>query len=253
MDIHSFTQILDLKLDLRKNDTLSRQIANQIKLKIRDKAFKEGDVFPLLDPIAKVYNLEVNLIKKALNELEKEMYLETYEGSYKVVRLQMMEGFLSGFYSVFETFERHGFTPSSEEVSFQVVEKLPEEFEHLKEKFRGPFLFQRRLYKVNNNPLFLVDFYNLPEYFEGVSLPLKDIDFLTYFKKEIGIPMAHFSRQILALKPTKEEAALLNIPDQNAILAAKLINYDKDYTPLNFSLWRGSLKFSFWLKTIIKS
>lgn len=49
-----------------------------------------------------------------------------------------------------------------------------------------------------------------------------------------------------------EESSLLDIPGQSAILGAKLINYDKDNIPLNFSIWRGSQKFSFYLKTAVQ-
>jgi len=84
-----------------------------------------------------------------------------------------------------------------------------------------------------------------------MDLPLKDIDFLTYFKEELNHPMVYFKREVIALKPTLEEAALLDIPGQSAILGAKLTNYDADHQPLNFSIWRGSLKFSFYLKTPI--
>jgi DNA-binding GntR family transcriptional regulator len=252
MTLEKFKNLCDLKLDLRKNDTLSTQIASQIKLKIRDKVLVEGDVIPPIKDLESLYDLSNSVLKKAFDDLINERYIEAIENGYKVVRLQMMQGFLSGFYSVFDTFKKHGFTPTSEEISFQVVEKLPEEFEVLKHTVEGPFLYQRRLYKVNGHPLFLVDFYNLPKYFKGVSLPLNDIDFLDYFKKEIGIPMAHFSREIIALKPSVEEAKFLNIPERNAILGAKLINYDKDHNPLNFSIWQGSLKFSFWLSTPLK-
>jgi len=252
MTLEKFKSLCELKLDLRKNDTLSTQIASQIKLKIRDKVFVEGDIIPPIKALASFYDLSLSIFEKAFEDLISERYIEPVESGYKVVRLQMMQGFLSGFYSVFDTFKKHGFTPTSEEISFQVVDKLPEEFESLKGQFKPPFLFQRRLYKVNGHPLFLVDFFNLPKYFEGVSLPLNDIDFLDYFKKEIGIPMVHFSREIIALKPTVEEAEYLNVPERNAILGAKLINYDKDHNPLNFSIWRGSLKFSFWLSTPLK-
>lgn len=241
-----------IKIDTRKKATAEAQIANQIKLLIRDKHLVEGDVLPTIPALSQMTSTDIATVKGAYNELIDQVYVNEENGTYKVVRLQMMEGFLKGFYSVFETFQRHGFTPSSEEISATLVENLPPEFSDLAETIKGPFIYQRRLYKVNNTPLFLVDFYNLPQYFEGMDLPLKDIDFLTYFKKEINRPMVHFKREVLALKPTLDEAELLDVPGQSAILGAKLINYDQDYVPLNFSIWRGSLKFSFWLKTPIQ-
>lgn len=241
-----------IKIDTRKKASAQTQIANQIKLLIRDKHLVEGDILPDMATLAAFTSTDEATVKNAYLELIDQVYVTEEKGTYKVVRLQMMEGFLKGFYSVFETFQRHGFTPSSEEISATLVEHLPPEFEALSDTLKGPFIYQRRLYKVNDTPLFLVDFYNLPQYFEGMDLPLKDIDFLTYFKKEINRPMVHFNREVLALKPTLEEASLLDIPGQSAILGAKLINYDKDNIPLNFSIWRGSLKFSFFLKTPVQ-
>ena len=240
-----------IKIDTRKKNSPSMQIANQIKLLIRDKHLNAGDLLPDPSILGEFLNIDIETIKEAYQTLIDEIFITHENGQYKVVRLQMMEGFLRGFYSVFETFQRHGFTPSSEEVDAYLVESIPPQFSDLKAHLQGPFIFQRRLYKVNNNPLFLVDFYNLPKYFEGHSLPLKDIDFLDYFKNELNHPMEHFNREVISIKPSKVDAEILNVPDQHAILGAKIINYDADYVPLNFSLWRGSLKFSFWLKTTI--
>ncbi len=242
-----------LKIDTRKKASPAEQISNQIQLLIRDKHLNAGDFLPSPMALSKTLNIDASIVQTAYQHLIDSVFVTVKNGAYEVVRLQMMEGFLRGFYSVFETFERHGFTPASEEIDASVVEKLPAQFSDIEARVKGPYIFQRRLYRVNGNPLFLVDFYNLPKYFEGHSLPLKDIDFLTYFKKELDHPMVHFSREVIAIKPTKEEAKHLNIPNQHAILGAKLINYDADHEPLNFSLWRGSLKFSFWLKTAIKN
>ena len=240
-----------IKIDTRKKANAATQIAHQIKLLIRDKVLKEGDILPSTEALSKLTGTQEADVKTAYNNLIQEVYITEEASHYKVVRLQMMEGFLKGFYSVFETFQRHGFTPSSEEISAQIVPGLPAQFSELSSVLTGPFIYQRRLYKVNGHPLFLVDFYNLPKYFEGMDLPLKDIDFLTYFKEELNHPMVYFKREVIALKPTLEEAALLDIPGQSAILGAKLTNYDADHQPLNFSIWRGSLKFSFYLKTPI--
>jgi DNA-binding GntR family transcriptional regulator len=238
-----------IKIDTRKKANIPTQIAHQIKLLIRDKILKEADPLPTPSTLADLLKVHEDDIRAAYYDLIRQVYIKEEGGTYKVVRLQMMEGFLKGFYSVFETFQRHGFTPSSEEISARLVPELPSQFQELSSMLKGPFIFQRRLYKVNNHPLFLVDFYNLPKYFEGMDYPLKDIDFLTYFKKELNHPMVHFKREVIALKPSKEEAALLDVPGQSAILGAKLINYDVDHIPLNFSIWRGSLKFSFFLNT----
>ena len=252
MNLETLKHFEPIKVDTRKKASAATQIAHQIKLLIRDKVLKEGDVLPATKALSQLLETNDADVKAAYDDLVTQVYITLEEGVYKVVRLQMMEGFLKGFYSVFETFQRHGFTPSSEEISARLVQSLPAQFSELSSQLKGPFIFQRRLYKVNGHPLFLVDFYNLPKYFEGMDLPLKDIDFLTYFKKELNHPMVHFKREVIALKPSKEEADLLDIPGQSAILGAKLINYDADHQPLNFSIWRGSLKFSFYLKTPVQ-
>lgn len=245
-------QLQKIKIDTRKKASLPVQVADQIKLLIRDKELKEGDLLPAPIALAQSISVDQSVIEEAYDILAQEQFIEASESGFTVVRLQMMEGFLKGFYSVFETFKRHGFEPSSEEIRAETIDDLPSEFTHLSSHVKGPLIHQRRLYKVNDKPLFVVDFYNLPEYFEGHELPLKDIDFLDYFKHELNRPMVRFNREVLAMTPPEEVGELLDIPAQNAILGAKLINYDQAGIPLNFSTWYGSLKFGFWLKSDVK-
>lgn len=98
------------------------KLAEIIKKKINDGEYSLGEKIPTEQKLMEKYKLSRDTVRKAINHLVKEKCLYKLQGSGTFVSEEFYSQSLLKFYSFTEEMRRRGKVPSSEIISFDLVE-----------------------------------------------------------------------------------------------------------------------------------
>ena len=82
---------MEIKIDFHSKVPLYYQLKEQIRQKILDGIYKEGDLIPSERELNDVYELSSTTIRRALNDLVQENYLERKAGKGTFVRMRKVQ------------------------------------------------------------------------------------------------------------------------------------------------------------------
>ena len=122
------------KIDIKSHIAAYYQLQQLLKKKILNGEMLAGERLPNEYELGKLYSVSRITVRRALENLEHEGYVERIQGRGTFVTLPKIEQQMSSFYSLSETFIKMGMTPSNRVGDFKRVHQP----ENITSKFTGP-------------------------------------------------------------------------------------------------------------------
>lgn len=111
---------MDFNIDFQSRMPLYFQLKEQIKQKIKEGHYKEGDLIPSEREFSDRYSLSSTTIRRALNDLVQENYLERKAGKGTFVHLKKVPRDLRKVLGFTQNMLQMGLTPSTQLISKKI-------------------------------------------------------------------------------------------------------------------------------------
>ena len=217
-----------------------KEIAIALKKKIVEGEFKEGELLPDQETLAKMYQTSRVTVRKAIQLLIDEGLLYTRRGSGTYVRTNIKQNNkdVTQINSVFGTSLQEGEEVTSKIIRFEVRFPTAYESESLKIKHTDPVYDIKRVRYVKDEAKSI----------ETSVMPLKyvrDLDeeilmgsIYNYIRDELGFVISAAQRVIIASKANELDSAEFNIEVGEPILKTNQVVFFDDGTPFDLSKTR---------------
>jgi GntR family transcriptional regulator len=111
---------MDFTIDFNSRMPLYFQLKEQIKQKIKEGRYKEGDLIPSEREFSDRYDLSSTTIRRALNDLVQENYLERKAGKGTFVRMKKVQRDLRKVLGFTQNMLQMGLTPSTQVIGKKI-------------------------------------------------------------------------------------------------------------------------------------
>ena len=225
------------KVDPNKRLPLYHQIVSNLRDLIILGHLKPGDCLPGEWDLAQIYAVSRLTIRRALDDLVRQTWLEKKHGVGTFVRQPTMVSMAASKLSFTELIQAMGQSPSSRLIKQQVIKASTRIARTLQIKQNQPVFELTRIRRVKKSPIFL----------ETSCLPLtrfpkldgqdwsKDLSLYKILLEEYGVIIHKAS---LAIKPvllTQEEAILLRSKTGIPSIFSETVAFTREGTPVEYS------------------
>lgn len=203
------------------------KLADAIKKKINDGEYVLGEKIPTEQKLMEKYQISRDTVRKGINQLVKERYLYKQQGSGTFVSEEFYSQSLLKFYSFTEEMIKRGKVPSSEIISFELIERD----ENIRKRIE---LTSNLVYKLirlrlaNGKPVMYEITYLNPNLLENLSLkqlnekPLYDI-----IRKDYKLNFDRAIEKFKAIIPTEEVLEKLKMSSLKACMELERYTYSQ--------------------------
>ncbi|NLX70494.1 MAG: GntR family transcriptional regulator [Clostridiales bacterium] len=229
--------IVNFKLDKNIPIPLYYQLKQQIIREITNNRLKPGDSIPTEEEFSRALNISRPTIRQALGELVNEGYIYRLKGKGTFVSPPKIDEL---FFQKLESFNdemiKKGLKPSTRVLDLNVIPGIARINEMLNIPLEEKLVYLFRLRFANDEPIVYVETY----------LPYKDCpgiieeDFTRgslyrILEEKYNKRIVRATRKIEAVNASKEDAKLLGIKNNDAILFVRTVAYDWYGTPTEYS------------------
>jgi len=204
------------------------KLAEIIKNKINDGEYNLGERIPTEQKLMEKYKLSRDTVRKAINHLVKEKYLYKLQGSGTFVSEEFYSQSLLKFYSFTEEMIRRGKVPSSEIISFELVE-IDEKIQK-KMSINSIKVYKLiRLRLADKKPVMYETTYLNPDLLKNLSLkiltekPLYDV-----IRKDYKINFDRAVEKFKAVIPTEDILEKLKMSSLKACMELERYTYSQN-------------------------
>ena len=214
---------------------LHYQICSDLRKKLQNGEWNIGDIVPGDKELMRIYNVSSTTVRRALDELVREGWLERKPGKGTFVKKQHVEilGQLTGF---FDEIRAKGYEPSSK--ILRTAEVNVEEFDDLElDVIDSEKVFAiEKIHLMDNNPIVLVKSFwplEIGRKFQNYDL----VNHGTYeiAQRKLGIVLEEAHQDIYSTLAGPEEAEHLGIDVGAPLLAMKRLVFSQG-KPLELSI-----------------
>lgn len=226
------------------------QIEQDLRRQIMSGRLTDGSRLPREVLLAEKYGASRVTIRRALEELEKADLVQRIHGVGTIVRppAGQISCDLDFMVSFAEQLTRAGYTPTVEVDRHLVVDALPDEFSGWIDGAQPPFVFLRRIIKVNRRPQVLNRSWIPVAHCPGLEdEPLLDGSLWKTLKARYGILPDRSDSRIEIVRASAEEARLLLCSDDTSLLRVQGLvrNVDGRLVEYCSALWSGNVRLNF--------
>ncbi|WPC16876.1 trehalose operon repressor [Pediococcus inopinatus] len=214
--------------------------------KIIHHIYPVGSYLPSETQLSELYGTSRETIRKALSELLTNGFIQKIRGKGSVVlNLQRFNFPVSGITS-FKELNKSQHMNSSTEVLCIEDQHVPLENFDYQSATPLKATYVERLRKIDNEPIVLDRDYILKNIVPEISQTVAADSLYDYFENQLGLVISYATKTITVEHPTKEEAKLLELNEQQDIVVVRSQTYLEDTTLFQFteSIHRPD-KFSF--------
>ncbi len=209
-------------------------IYKHVKQLIQNGIYGSGYIIPSEQSLSEQYNVSRNTVRRSLQDLKSDGYLESRKGRGYSVIYNPEDLKNSCMTSFTDNAIKNGQTPKTKLLFFG-----PENSEAISDSFlrstltAGISLYKiKRLRFVNDIPLLINTIWIPSEAVPGLTADFTrnmgpDQSILRFLKKTYGLVWSQGYEQIAAQMPTEEEKKLLNFPDEQALLCQRSVVFDQ--------------------------
>lgn len=209
---------------------LYREIYNDLLKKIMSGYYLEKTYLPSERTLCEMYHVSRATIRRALDDLRKDKYIEKKQGSGNFVKPQMYEQTLSQFHSFAGSLRAQHIEITNQILSYDLIEGD----KYLSEVLTGKEGFSRwhklvRLRLANNYPLMIETAYLPRERFYRLDLDyLKSNSLYAYLELYYSMSINDTNELLSPIMPTVQEAGFLRISTQEPCMLLERFCYENE-------------------------
>lgn len=198
---------------------LYHQIVADLKDQINRNELKKGDKLPTEKWLNEHYGVSRVTVRKALEDLTEQGYLEKRPNKGCFVSQPKFEKDLSRMRSMHQELLASGITPTSKIISYQEVQADPWILSHLKCAEDETVLVIKRIRFADERPFAEQTIY-LPKSLFGDFNPwlLRDHSLHDVMQEQYGVEIRYSTQSVNATTPTKERMKELELSNEKPIL-----------------------------------
>jgi len=229
------------KIDTKSHITAYYQLQQLLKKKILGGELTAGEKLPNEYELGNIYSVSRITVRKALEHLEQEGYVERIQGKGTFVTLPKIEQQMSSFYSLSETFKKMGMTPSNRVSAFKSIRPS----ENLASNFTGSapaslWYFKRLRYA--DEMLYAIEDTWLPSHFFPTLKKdmLMEKSLYEIMRNDFGIVPEKAEENVSVVNLCERDAALFGLKTGNAaFLVERATFFRNDQIEYTKSILRG--------------
>jgi len=232
---------MEMNIDFESKVPLYYQLKEQIRKRILDGTYKEGDLIPSERELNDLYELSSTTIRRALNDLVQENYLERKAGKGTFVRIRKVKRDLRKVLGFTKNMREMGLTPSTRVLSQKVVPANEFARERMGLKKGSKVLRLQRLRLANDVPMMLETRYIRTDLCPDIQHEDLSSSLWKVFEEKYGLtPNRHHQGMSIATV-SKHAASLLGIAEQSAVFLIRGETYVRENEPIECeeSLYRS--------------
>ncbi len=200
------------------------QLYNTILNMIKNKELKAGDKLPSEKNLMEIYNMSRDTVRKTLNMLVQDGYIEKARGKVAVV---IEKNKLSFPISEIKSFkELHIDVENKTHVENLEISKNEEEImEILKLKKEEEYFKVIRIREIEDEKIIVDKDYIPRKYVPNLSLKTAQDSLYKYFEEELNLKISYCTKEITVQQVTKEDKELLDMKSFDTIVVVKSFTY----------------------------
>lgn len=222
-------------LDDKAPVTLYYQLKEILINKVRSNEWPIGTKIPTERELCDIYKVSRITVRQALNELEKEGYLNRKQGKGTFVTAPKIEQRLSKFYSFSEEIRKMGYAPETKVLDFNVV-KADKDIASLLNLSEGAEVYSIKRLRLANGEPFALETSYIP-YEECIGLTPDEVSekgLYNIMKSKYNIIPSQAEEIFCAVLVSKEDAVHLQVKKGSPGLYLERITYNGANKPVEY-------------------
>lgn len=230
-----------LKIDFKSKIPLYFQLKEQIKQNILNGEYEEGDLIPSEREFSIKYDLSSTTIRRALNDLVQENFLERKAGKGTFVRRKKVTRDLRKVLGFTKNMTEMGLTPTTRVLSKKVVSANPYARERLGLKKGTKVVRLERLRLADDDPMMLETRYIRTDLCPKIERQELASSLWHVFEEKYGLKPNRHSQGMTIATVSGHAASLLTLNDNSLVFLIKGVTYVQQGEPIECeeSLYRS--------------
>ena len=232
---------MNLIIDFKSKVPLYFQLKEQIKQNILKGEYKEGDLIPSEREFSNNYELSSTTIRRALNDLVQENFLDRKAGKGTFVRRRKVKRDLRKVLGFTKNMTEMGLTPTTKVLSQKVV--MPNAFarERLRLEKTAKVVRLERLRLADDDPMMLETRYIRTDLCPGIEREELSSSLWRTLEDKYGRKPNRHSQGMTIATVSGHAASLLTLNDNSLVFMIKGVTYVQDNEPIECeeSLYRS--------------
>jgi len=212
-------------IDQQSKIPLYYQLKEDIKQKILRGDLKEGDLLPSEREFSERYDISSTTIRRALNDLVHENFLERKAGKGTFVRLGKVKRDLRKVLGFTQNMTEMGLTPSTKVLNKKVVQANAFARDRLGLKKGTKIVRLNRLRLANDTPMMLETRYIRTDLCPGIQDQDLSSSLWKVFEHVYGYKPYRHSQNVRIVKISGGSASLLGLKDASLVFLIKGVTY----------------------------
>ncbi|UCF92282.1 MAG: GntR family transcriptional regulator [Desulfobacterales bacterium] len=223
---------MNMRIDYDSKVPLYYQLKEQIKQNILNGTYKEGDLIPSEREFNDLYELSSTTIRRALNDLVQENYLERKAGKGTFVRMRKVKRDLRKVLGFTKNMSEMGLTPSTQVLSKKVVRANAFARERLGLAEDARVVRLERLRLADEIPMMLETRYIRTDLCPGIVKQDLSSSLWKVFETKYGLKPNRHSQGISIDRVSGLSAQLLGLKEDTVVFLIKGVTYVQDNLPI---------------------
>lgn len=208
------------------------QLKEQIRKNILSGGYKEGDLIPSERELGDQYDLSSTTIRRALNDLVQENFLERKAGKGTFVRLNKVKRDLRKVIGFTKNMQEMGLIPSTRVISKKLVAANAYARSRLSLDKGAQIVRLERVRMASDIPMMFETRYIRTDICPGIEMEELDSSLWKVFEEKYGLKPNRHSQNMNITVVTGRSAYLLTLKEGTHVFLIKGVTYVQDNLPI---------------------
>jgi GntR family transcriptional regulator len=223
---------MEYKINHDSKVPLYYQLKEQIRKDILNGGYKEGDLIPSERELSNQYGLSSTTIRRALNDLVQENFLERKAGKGTFVRLKKVKRDLRKVIGFTKNMQEMGLIPSTRVLSKKVVAANAYARSRLGLDRGAKIVCLMRVRMANDVPMMYETRYIRTDFCPGIETEDLDSSLWKIFEEKYGLKPNRHSQNMNITTVSGHSANLLTLKEGTHVFLIKGVTYVQDNLPI---------------------
>ena len=223
---------MNLHIDFDSKLPLYHQLKEQIKQNILDGTYKEGDLIPSEREFNDQYELSSTTIRRALNDLVQENFLERKAGKGTFVHTRKVKRDLRKVIGFTKNMQEMALTPSTLVISKKIVKANGYARSRMGLDKGAEVLRLKRLRLANDIPMMLETRYIRTDLCPGIEKEELNSSLWKVFEKKYGLKPNHHSQNMNIAVISGHSANVLTLEEGTYVFLIKGVTFVQNDLPI---------------------